>query len=210
MQIKIHINEKILYLCDTLDPALEELLHHPETIFIDQLDTHSVKAMLKELTLPEISTGVFLHSDLGDLKAAVFKKFDVIKAAGGLVTNENKELLFIYRRGFWDLPKGKRDDGETMEACALREVQEETGLKQVTLIAPLLCTYHTYHQGTHHILKESHWYTMVSSVHEKLVPQTEEDISEIKWVPATALEPFKKAAYPSIADVLATWQLQEK
>jgi 8-oxo-dGTP pyrophosphatase MutT (NUDIX family) len=60
-------------------------------------------------------------------------KKKTIVAAGGLVFNENKELLMIYRRSKWDLPKGKLDEGETIEECAIREVEEETGVQQIIL-----------------------------------------------------------------------------
>src|SRR5215510_275068 len=98
-----------------------------------------------------------------------------IIAAGGLVVNDRDELLMIFRRGKWDLPKGKLDKGESLKDCAIREVEEETGLKNITLGPPLIITYHTYHEGARFILKESHWYKMSVSGQQNLVPQTEED-----------------------------------
>ena len=65
-------------------------------------------------------------------------------AAGGLVTNPNGEILWIFRRGFWDLPKGKLDEGETIQSCAVREVQEETGLINIQLHQMIGFTNHTY------------------------------------------------------------------
>jgi len=206
MQIKIHFNNKALYLCDQPDEQLQELLHHPETVLIDELDTHSVKAMLRELTLPDIKTGIFMHPDLDQLKKAFFKKFEIIQAGGGLVVNADDEILMIHRRGYWDLPKGKLDEGETIEACAVREVKEETGLTQIELGKPLLTTYHTYEHGTHHILKESHWFVMNGNAGEQLVPQTEEDITAIQWVNLSRLSTYKSLAYPSIVDVLEAWE----
>lgn len=209
MQIKIHIGDKTLYLCDQPDEKLSELLHHPETVLIDELDTHSVKAMLRELTLPEIRTGIFVYPDFEQLRKTVFKKFERIQAGGGLVVNGQNEILMIRRRGFWDLPKGKLDEGETIEACAVREVMEETGLTQVALKEPLLVTYHTYEHGTHHILKESHWFLMTGSSGEKLVPQTEEDITEIGWMGPALIQAYRPLAYPSIVDVLEAWEQQQ-
>lgn len=154
------------------------------------------------MELPQIHAGVFFHADLDKLKKALFKKFTVIKAAGGLVTNVKDEVLVIFRRGKWDLPKGKLDDGEALEDCAIREVEEETGLKNVKLADPLIITYHTYHEGSKFILKESHWYKMKVSGEQQLVPQTEEDIHEIKWVKKSELAPYVKNSFPSVADVL--------
>jgi 8-oxo-dGTP pyrophosphatase MutT (NUDIX family) len=108
----------------------------------------------------------------------------------------------IFRRGKWDLPKGKLDKGEKLEDCAIREVEEETGLKNTKLISPLIVTHHTYHEGSRFILKESHWYTMKVSSEQKLTPQTEEDIFDIKWVSKNDLEKYRKDSFPLITDVL--------
>lgn len=202
MHIVIYMNNKPLYLCDTLDKHLEILHHRPDTIFIDELDTHAIKTMLREMMLPEIKCGIFLHHNLEELKKQFFKKFELHIAAGGLVINEDNELLMIFRRGNWDLPKGHLDEGETIENCALREVREETGLQSVSILSPLSTSYHTYHQGSHHILKESYWYLMKNEGYEILVPQTEEDIEKIEWVKQSQVEAYLANAYPSIQDVV--------
>ena len=100
------------------------------------------------------------------------------------------------------MPKGKLDKGETLEECAIREVEEETGLQNVKLTSPLAITYHTYHEGTRFILKESHWYNMKVSGKQVLIPQTAEDIHEIKWVKKEDLKEYLDNAFPSIKDVL--------
>lgn len=151
---------------------------------------------------PEIHAGVFYHPDLGELKKAFYKKFTIVIAAGGLVLNEKKKILMIFRRGKWDLPKGKLDKGETLEECAVREVEEETGLQQVKLLSPLVITYHTYHEGARFILKESHWYNMKVSGEQNLVPQTEEGIHEIKWVTNKEAQSLFQECYPSVIDVI--------
>lgn len=122
----------------------------------------------------------------------------IIEAAGGLVFNHQNDLLMIYRRGVWDLPKGKVDDGETLEQCAVREVMEETGLQHIQLIEFLTTTYHTYKQKGITILKPSHWFKMVSSVEEILIPQTEEDITQIKWMSKAEAYEVKNKMYPTI------------
>jgi 8-oxo-dGTP pyrophosphatase MutT (NUDIX family) len=139
---------------------------------------------------------------LNELKKAFWKKFTIIKAAGGLVLNEEKKMLMIFRRGKWDLPKGKIDDGETLEQCAVREVEEETGLTKIELLSPLLTTYHTYHEGSKFILKESYWYNMKVSGKQNLQPQTEEDILEIKWVTTKEAEKLFPECFPSVIDVI--------
>ena len=202
MYIKIYFNDKPLFLCDTVDETIEPYVHHDDAVFIDELDTHTVKTMLHEMQQEKVHAGVFLHPDLEELKKAFFKKFVMIQAAGGLVENENGEWLLIYRRGKWDLPKGKLDKGEKLDACAVREVEEETGLKKVKLLQPLCLTWHTYYEGTKFILKESHWYKMKVSGSQTLVPQTEEDILEVKWVKPTGIDEYLGLSFPSVADVL--------
>lgn len=202
MFLKIYFEDKPLFLCDAVDETLQPYIHNDDAIFIDELNSHTVKSMIHEMQLAKIHSGVFFHSDLEELKKAFYKKFTIVLAAGGLVLNEKKEMLMIFRRGKWDLPKGKLDKGEKLEDCAVREVEEETGLQKIKLLSPLLITYHTYHEGTKFILKESHWYNMKISGEQKLVPQTEEDIHEIKWVTAKEAEKFFPECFPSVIDVI--------
>lgn len=201
---KIYFGDKPLFLCDAIDETIEPFVRHDDAVFIDELDTHTIKTIIHEMQLPKVHAGVFFHADLDKLKKDLFKKFTLIRAAGGLVTNPEDEVLLIFRRGKWDLPKGKLDDGEKLEDCAIREVEEETGLKHVKIIGPLTITYHTYHEGSKFILKESHWYSMKAGGEQKLVPQTEEDIQEIKWVKTADLEKYMKNTFPSVIEVLET------
>jgi len=151
---------------------------------------------------PKIHAGIFQHPDLEELKKAFFKKFALIQAAGGLVKSDESNILMIFRRGKWDLPKGKLDKGEKLEDCAIREVEEETGLKNVKLVSPLTVTYHTYHEGTKFILKESHWFSMTVSGEQKLIPQTDEDIFDIKWIGPRDVTSYLANSFPLIVDVI--------
>jgi 8-oxo-dGTP pyrophosphatase MutT (NUDIX family) len=202
MFIKIYFDDKPLFLCNEVDSTIEPYVHHDDAVFIDELDAHTVKSMIHEMQLEKVHAGVFYHPDLEVLRKAFYKKFTAIQAAGGLVQNEKKELLMMLRRGKWDLPKGKLDKGEKLEDCAVREVEEETGLKKVKLVSPLCITYHTYHEGARFILKESHWYTMKVTGEQQLIPQTEEDILEIKWVTPKEAQQLYSLCFPSVVDVL--------
>src|SRR5438874_4135097 len=204
MYIKIYFNDKPLFLCNSIDEAIKPFIHHDDAIFIDELDSHTVKTMIHEMQQAHVRAGVFYHRDLNDLKKAVLKKFSLIPAAGGVVKNDFNEILMILRRGKWDLPKGKLDPGETLEDCAVREVEEETGLKGVILNSFLTVTYHTYHEGTKYVLKESHWFTMNVSGEQTLIPQTEEDITEIRWVASQEINFYLPRAFPLISDVIET------
>jgi len=158
--------------------------------------------MIHEMRQPKVHAGIFLHPDLEALKKAFWKKFLLVQAAGGLVRNGHNECLFMFRRGKWDLPKGKLDPGETLQHCAVREVEEETGIKHVQLGVPLLITNHTYDESGKHILKETHWYHMQADGAQSLIPQAEEQISELKWAGKKDLAAIIANTYPSILDVL--------
>jgi len=202
MYIKIFFNDRPLFLCDAIDKTIEPFIHHDDAVFIDELNVHTVNTMIYEMQQPQVQAGIFLYPDLETLKQAIEKKFTIVQAAGGLVKNDEDEILMIFRRGKWDLPKGKLDENEKIENCALREVEEETGLKNITLGEPLVITYHTYHEGTKHILKESHWFTMSVASHQPLTPQTEEDILDTKWIEQNEICGYVPKAFPLIADIM--------
>ena len=202
MYIKIYFYEKPIFLCDKIDEIITPLLHQEECIFIDELNVHSIKSIIHEIQKDNIKIGVFLHSDLEELKLEFFKKFHLIHAGGGLVTNEKDEVLLIYRRGKWDLPKGKLDPGEDIQDCALREVREETGLESLHSEGLLIKTWHTYYQGSQHILKETFWYKMRVDGCPKLSPQQEEDIEQAIWVKKDTIASYLPNCFPSVKDVL--------
>ena len=154
------------------------------------------------MELAKVHAGVFFHPDLDELKKAFFKRFTLVLAAGGLVKNEKGEFLLIFRRGKWDLPKGKADKGEDLATCAIREVKEETGLKDVKLDRPLGVSYHTYHEGSKHILKETHWWLMRSPGNDQLIPQEKEDITEVKWVKKEKLKQYFKESHALVSELL--------
>ena len=127
-------------------------------------------------------------------------------AGGGLVRNRKGRALLFWRRGAWDMPKGHQESGETLPQCALREVEEETGLKNLTLGEPICTTYHTYHNKDKFVLKESHWYRMTETSGQEVKVQTEEDIVKYRWCGPWRLKRLLPKAYPSIRDVFAAEQ----
>lgn len=131
----------------------------------------------------------------------------IIEAAGGMVFNSKGELLMMFRRGLWDMPKGKLDEGETIEACALREVEEETGISNLMLNGKLQTTYHTYPFQGKTVLKPSHWFKMECTGTEDLVPQTEEDITELRWVDKVEAAELANEAFPSIREMIEKYYL---
>jgi 8-oxo-dGTP pyrophosphatase MutT (NUDIX family) len=135
-----------------------------------------------------------------------------IIAGGGLVLNDAGELLMIFRRGKWDLPKGKLDDGETILECAVREVKEETGLQQIEHGELIGITYHEYFDPylKEEVIKESHWYAMRVRGTQTLTPQIEEDITEIKWVAGDGLEECLRNSYDNVVEIILTADLSDK
>lgn len=138
----------------------------------------------------------------------MLKKTTLI-AAGGLVLNEKSELLLIFRRGKWDLPKGKLEEKETLEDCAIREVKEETGLNQVEIKQFIGTTTHDYFDKwiNQDVTKISHWYLMATQSKNQLIPQSNEDIEEAKWVNTNDLGQYIESTYPNIIQILKEAEL---
>lgn len=177
-------------------------MQRPDTIYIDEISAASIHSLIHEIEKPRFQAGVLFGNNFSRLKAAFFRAFTLIQAGGGVVRNRKGEILLILRRNMWDLPKGKLDEGETIEQCALREVGEETGLKNIEIVKPIGITYHTYKQYRENILKESHWYEMTAAGDDDLIPQVEEDITEIKWVDKASLPSYTQDTFPAIARLL--------
>ncbi|MEP6846157.1 MAG: NUDIX domain-containing protein [Panacibacter sp.] len=135
-----------------------------------------------------------------------------IIAAGGLVTNEHNELLMIFRRGKWDLPKGKLDDGETITQCAAREVEEETGMRNLELGNFIGLTFHEYFDKwiNDDAIKETHWYAMKVKGSPTPTPQAEEHIEKIIWAGDAAIKECLKNSYQNIEDIIAQFKGKQK
>lgn len=126
--------------------------------------------------------------------------FTFVEAAGGLVLNEKQEYLFIKRLGVWDLPKGKMEKGERPVECALREVQEETAVKDLNVLKELRPTFHIYFRKQKYYLKQTHWFMMSTSSKSPLIPQTKEDIELAVWLDVDQSTAAIKQSYRSLKD----------
>lgn len=136
------------------------------------------------------------------LQEELHKLYEPIDAAGGVVEDEKGRVLMMYRHGRWDLPKGKRDPGESMEACALREVREETGLQEIDLRYRIGDTHHIYNQNGQRLVKKTTWYAMAGNSEGKLFPQLEEGITDLRWVPQDDLGPLIFKSYEAVREIL--------
>jgi len=131
--------------------------------------------------------------------------FPRIDAAGGVVWQQDR-ALFIYRHDRWDLPKGKIEPGEAPDVAALREVEEECGMQALELGDFIGFTYHIYRFKQEMVIKRTFWYTMRSDYAGVLVPQTEEGITEVRWI---AFNDWTSVVYKnSYSSIVALLQLQ--
>ncbi|MGB0839664.1 MAG: NUDIX hydrolase [Chitinophagales bacterium] len=168
---------------------------------------HTIEYIENSKTLQKV---VIFHPNLQKLKADFKSLYKKIAAAGGLVFNELGQLLLIFRRGKWDLPKGKLENGETKKEGAMREVMEETGIGELTIISKIAlpannkhCSWHTYNnRHGQRILKKTYWYLMESNGSQTLTPQIEEDIEQAAWFTPNKLDVPLSNTYRSIIAVV--------
>lgn len=135
--------------------------------------------LLQNTSCPELNV---YGDNIEELWEDFTHMFHVIEAAGGIVTNPNKEILFIKRLSKWDLPKGKVEKGESLEQAALREVEEETGLRELILENFINNTFHIYtERNGDRVLKTTYWFKMSYVGSGTATPQLEEGITEVDW-----------------------------
>lgn len=131
-----------------------------------------------------------------------------IESAGGLVCNRSNHILLMFKRGKWDMPKGRIEPEQTREIAALREVQEETGLKEkkLTIEGKLVSTWHTTTHGGVKYLKKTHWYLMrYDGDDDDTMPQIEEGIIECRWVHLSDLPAYRELLRARINYVVDFW-----
>lgn len=163
----------------------------------------NVKSFVNQFLNEEDEFTAFMYgNDYDTMMDEIESNFKLVTAAGGYVKNPNGEKLFIFRRGKWDLPKGKAEENESPRQTALREVEEETGITSLSITDELESSYHIYPEKGSMILKQTYWFEMKTDTLQNGTPQTEEDISEIKWLKASEIDDVLNNTYPSIIDVV--------
>ncbi len=145
------------------------------------IKTVDFEKLIKDIENEKIHFVNLYHKKEEKLLKHLKKKLKLITAAGGLVFNQKKEVLFIYRKGRWDLPKGKVEKKESLEESAMREVEEETGVKNLKITRFIDITYHILKRNGKYKLKETYWFEMKTDYTGELVPQKEEGIKKVKW-----------------------------
>lgn len=136
------------------------------------------------------------------VKDKVKSMYKLVKAAGGVVIKDNK-WLFMYRRKKWDLPKGKLDKSEKSRKAAVREIEEETGVKAI-ITGKICTTWHTYTFNNNRILKKTIWYVLDCLDDSNMLPQEEEQIEKLDWLNQNEAKKILINSYSSIRYVVAT------
>ena len=139
------------------------------------------KKLIKKINNGELIYVNLYHKNPEKLERFLRKKLPLVEAAGGMVFNDKKEILFIRRNSKWDLPKGKIEKGETYEEAAIRETMEETGVRDLEIKRFITKTYHVFKRNGKFKLKVTYWYEMHTDFKGELVPEPEEGIKKVRW-----------------------------
>ncbi len=163
------------------------------------LDDDSIMQAIHLLSKKKLKKAYLYHPDKEKILKIFMHKIPVIVAGGGFVVNEKGKVLFIKRNGKWDLPKGKVDKGETIESAAMREVEEETGVKNLKMERFLRTTYHVFKRNGAYWLKQTHWFLMSTDYTGKLIAEKSEGIEKVKWKGPIKTQKAIKNSYKNIA-----------
>lgn len=187
---KLFMNNRIYFnnhYIEILSADNQPTEHDLKTYVLDKQGGKKLTAVLKEFTQGSVAASLrLICTDTEDILRRIREHFTYIEAAGGLIEKNGKHL-FIFRHGLWDLPKGKLEKGEKSGPGAIRECEEECGISGLSIIKEIGSTYHIYSYKGAFALKRTYWYYMSTGFDGILKPQTEENITEVKWFSATEI-----------------------
>ncbi|MBB1194407.1 NUDIX hydrolase [Flavobacterium sp. SOK18b] len=187
---KVFVNDKPLFLTNHISKETDFQLFLLESIDIEQL--------IVKIFQNKINKAYLYHPDETLIMKTLKAKIPVCKAGGGLVYNKKGEVLFIFRNGKWDLPKGGIEKGEDIEDTAMREVEEETGVNGLSISHKLQKTYHVFKRNGKYKLKVTHWFEMQSDFEGTPQGQLEEGIEKVAWMNADQIKEALKNSYENI------------
>ncbi len=198
---KIYFDRRTIIICRPEEATLSD----PNAVEFHFKQPSDISALVEMFELSSTLEKIYIPSaEPEDCYKKICGEFREVNAAGGLVENSRGDYLLIKRDGLWDLPKGHQEAGEDIKVTALREVQEETGVDDLSLGDLICVTDHCYKRNGIWHLKHTWWYRMYYMKPLDLTPQTEEDITKAAWVAKSSLPPFLKNTYPSIKEVFLT------
>ena len=170
---KVFVNDKPLFLTNEISKETDFQLFLLESVDIEQLIVKMFQNKIQKASL--------YYPDEAEMMKIFKSKIPVSKAGGGLVYNLKGEVLFIFRNGKWDLPKGGTEKGEEIDATSMREVEEETGVGKLKIVKKLQKTYHVFKRNGVYKLKITHWFEMTTDFDGIPVGQLEEGIEKVEW-----------------------------
>ena len=170
---KVFVNEKALFLTNKIEKETNFQLFLLESI--------DIRKLVINIYTDKVENAYLYYPDEKAILTKLKEKVPYQKAGGGLVFNKNNEVLFIFRNGKWDLPKGGIEKGEEIEYTALREVEEETGVNKLVITDKLQKTYHIFKRNGRYKLKITHWFEMRTTFDGIPQGQLEEGIEKVEW-----------------------------
>ncbi|MCD6091054.1 MAG: NUDIX domain-containing protein [Bacteroidales bacterium] len=204
---KVFINERWIFFGEFIENQFVENEEYDVLNISNQL-IFNFAEMIKS---GSFTRNIVLHQR-GNVKESFtefLNQFLVLEAAGGLVQNSKNAFLMIKRFGVWDFPKGKIEKRESIKEAALREVQEETAVANLSIVRKLPTTFHIYRYGNQWIVKRTYWFLMKSDFTDRLKPQQEEDILEAVWVPKKDLTNHLADSYGTLKELVKESKLEE-
>ena len=187
---KVFINDKPLFLTSTLEKE--------RNFKYFLLDTVDLQKLIAQYFADQLTNAYLYHADQELLLKLFKEKITINKAGGGLVENEKGQVLFIYRNGKWDLPKGGIEKNETIEETSIREVEEETGCRDLKITKRLEKTFHVFKRNGEYRLKITYWFLMNTKYNGNLHGQIEEGIEKVVWVDKKDIPELLKNSYQNI------------
>jgi 8-oxo-dGTP pyrophosphatase MutT (NUDIX family) len=200
---KVYINDKVIIFRKSKITLLET---ENQKVYVEPSPL-KLKAIISDFEKNKKAKKLYIVTSDPKTTFTLFAlEYTIVFAAGGLVRNEKGELLLIFRNGRWDLPKGKSKKGEKPRQTAIREVMEETGISDLSIIKKLPSTYHTYSEKNKTILKKTYWFEMFSNNAGPFIPQTEEGITEVKWVATAEIEVPLNNTFLSVFNLISKYR----
>jgi 8-oxo-dGTP pyrophosphatase MutT (NUDIX family) len=187
---KVFVNDKPLFLTNEIFKETDFQLFLLESIDFKQL--------IVKIFQNKIQKAYLYYPDEKEIMKVLKTKIPVNKAGGGLVYNKNGDVLFIFRNGKWDLPKGGTEKGEDIEQTSMREVEEETGVNGLKIIKKLQKTYHIFKRNGVYKLKITHWFEMQTDFEGIPEGQIDEGIDKVEWKNPTQIQEALKNSYENI------------
>jgi len=197
---KVFFNQKLILLTtDIISPKEDSPF-----FYVKFTNKKFVVQMLKS---KKVKMLYLYHSKENKLWKHMLKIFSLVEAAGGLVEHQSGKVLFIFRNNKWDLPKGKVERKEFLIDGAVREVMEETGVKDLIVKKKLNHTFHLFSRNGKYKLKKTYWYLMTTSYDGILEPQLDEGIHRAEWKSKDEVPHLMENAYQNIKLLLKEIEL---